>query len=138
MGLDGYIEQRRMTHGELHSRQSSTMESFSHPACAVLSREQRATCPLLDEGWVTVRDVPGGVVLLADPTAVPSAGQLRWQVLCHIAFGRAHASGDGCPLHVPGVSSRVETGGGQIKLYLVTGDKKRVKELRKMVRRLVR
>ncbi len=136
LNLDGYEEKVRSEHAESHGRSNLSMESFSHPACAALKKEDRTVCPLLRLTWSAFREVPGGATISvgAEQKAVR---WLRWLVLCHVAFGKAQGHKRGCPFHLPGVRARVLWEKGRAALLLTTEDKDRVGELRDRLEHLV-
>jgi hypothetical protein len=56
-------------------------------------------------------------------------------VVCHIAFGRVHASS--CPLHLPGVRAATAVRGQRVVLTIVTDDRSQVETLREGLRGLI-
>jgi len=140
MEIDVYMARRMAAHEESHGRRSLSMQSFSHPACSGLSSQQRTSCPLSEYSWRNVREVSGGVTVESQSVG-EQLRTLRWRVLCHMAHGRTLEDKESCPLHLPGLRSRVEQKmveekGQVVLLHLLVGDKVVLEKLRSMVRKL--
>jgi hypothetical protein len=132
--IEPYIERRRAAHREEHAKQVLVMETFSHPACHGLKAAQRRACPLLDVRWSSTREVSGGLALVVPQSAVQGR-LLHRRVVCHIAFGKVHATT--CPLHLPKVRAATAVRGENVVLTIVTDDPSQVKPLRDGLRELI-
>ena len=132
LNLEGYQQRAHSEHTESHSRSSLSMESFSHPACAALDRQDRTTCPLTRLKWSGFKEVAGGASVMVS-AARQAVRRLRRMVLCHVAFGKARGHRKGCPLHLAGVRTRVTWKDGQAVLMLTTANKERVEDLRDLL-----
>jgi hypothetical protein len=129
------IERRRSQHRSEHGEWSLRLESFSHPACAGVEAAQRRRCPLLSVRWGTSKDCPGGVELeLREPRQ--EIGELRREMLCHLAFARS-ATGSRCPLHLEGVQVRSMRRGERWVFQIVVEGAEAVRELRSRLRALL-
>lgn len=135
-GIGGEMARRRTAHAGEHSHRGLAMESFSHPACAALTAEQRRTCPILAQRW-TRREVPGGVELTGAAVSAGRAAALRWHFLCHLAFGQTAGEQGGCPLHVRGARVATVVEGQRVRVRIVTDDAGQVSELRRRARGLL-
>jgi len=135
-GIEAEMARRRRDHAAEHNRAAISMDEFSHPACGALTREERRTCPLLGIAWTDRRNTPGGVELQArnfrgDPAKV------RWQFLCHIAYGRARGGEATCPLQLPRVAVSTQVIEQTLTVRVVTEDPDSVEKLRQQISEIV-
>lgn len=136
LALDELRHRRAAEHAEEHASQGLRMASFSHPACASLTAEQRRPCPLQLVAWDRAVPINGGVRLevTLGQGALPN---LRYQVLCHLAYGQAAGASPTCPFHLKGVRARLVRDGRLVTLHLLASDPEVVDQLRARTTALV-
>ena len=128
-------ERARREHTNEHSAQGLTVDGYPHPACAPLTAAERRACPLLVVPWTALTLVSGGVELTAPSPRHPD--QLHRMVVCHVAFGREHATRQ-CPLHVPGVQAAIRVGPRGVSLTILARSPAQTAELQRRVKQVVK
>jgi hypothetical protein len=128
-------ERARREHTNEHSAQGLTVDGYPHPACAPLTASERRACPLLAVAWTSLKLVPGGVELAASSVRHPD--RLHRMVVCHVAFGREHATRQ-CPLHVPGTQAAIRVGPGGVSLSILAREPAQTAELQRRVKQVVK
>ncbi len=135
-GIAAAMAQRQSEHNFEHSHESMKMESFVHPACTALTSEQKRKCPLTSVHWSRARMIQSGVELeMSRSGAAPDS--LRWQVLCHMAYGREQSALESCPLHLSHVRAIILQQGKKVILRIVTDDASQVGVLQWRLKQLV-
>jgi hypothetical protein len=82
-----------------HTQAALEQQRFEDEACATLSTQARASCPLVSGAVQTVEEIRGGVRLHLKPGS--NGAELIARMRCHLAFARARGFEglSGCPLY---------------------------------------
>jgi hypothetical protein len=82
-----------------HTQAALQEQRFEDEACASLSTQARASCPLVSGAVQTVEEIRGGVRLHLKPGS--NGAELIARMRCHLAFARARGFEglSGCPLY---------------------------------------
>jgi hypothetical protein len=99
--------ERRDAHAAAHAAAAAQLERFESEACAGVSQQERAACPLLGP-VASIRDIRGGVRI--ELTAGTPIAALAASMRCHHAFARARGfspEAASCPLYMSGVRIRL-------------------------------
>jgi hypothetical protein len=125
---EGHLREadKHRAHAREHDAAAKALERFEAAECGALPEGTRAACPLIGP-VARIDDIARGVrVTFAPGTRVDSVvAHMR----CHYAYARARAFDErvSCPLYMPGIRIRQA---GPLAVEIVTGDARRVDELR--------